>query len=382
MISTRRVFVVLSILHCNLIGSSFGAFIYSTSLNKSGANFANQDKEKQWQWAAEHPQLQDAITRELLVQPLGWPNVYILGTVHIGSQSAKEAETLIHVIQPNRVVLEMPSSRLERRERERRQQRLQKQKQQDRTETGIINNFTPQNSSSSSTTKTKSFGEALQTLPALATMGYEKGGISGLLFSVIIIGGSLVKQSIVKKDESEILPRRNEFTAAMEAAQEINDNCGTTDEGEVTTQIIAADLELEDLIKSFVRSMSILRWIELGLNIMIESVGIKDPDPVRRMRGETLLDWEDRRRNIATARSSKAHGEGYAGGVLGSVLVDERDARFVDACLKATTSGENLNGNRTSSEVSIVCIVGLVHLDGVVQGLERQGGGVKLEQSN
>ena len=53
--------------------------------------------------------LDDAIERGLLIEPI--PNVFVLGTVHIGNESAEEVSLLIDSVKPSTVVVEMAPSR-------------------------------------------------------------------------------------------------------------------------------------------------------------------------------------------------------------------------------------------------------------------------------
>jgi hypothetical protein len=301
-----------------------------------------------------HPNLQEAVTKGLLVQPEGRPNVYVLGTVHIGSKSAEEAQVLIETVQPNTVILEIPPSR---------QGRITRQRNGARESTTDKIAFEPSSTSGQVQSKSTSFGKALQTIPPLAISGYENGGFSGLIFSTFIVGGSLIKQSLSSKEENDKLPRRNEFLAVTDVVENIN-TLRSKAGNENAIQVIAADLELEELIQSIVESMSILKWFELGVHILEETIGTKEVDPVRRSRNESVVEWEQRRRNIDTARASREHGEGVAGGEFGRVLVNKRDERFISACLKALDEGNE------GMDV-LVCVVGLVHLDGVCEGLAK-----------
>jgi len=270
-------------------------------------------------------QLEPMFAQGLLANPL--PNLYVLGTVHIGSKSADEAQTLIEAVKPSCVIIEIPPSRLERIRK-----KVAARKKKDKEE--------------KSKEKT-SFVNAILMLPVFASEGYTKGGVSGLLFSTIIVWSSLVKRSLTTNEEVVSLPRKNEFESAVTAA----DNIGA--------DIICADLEFEDLIDSVGKSMSSpLTWMKLGFNVFCESIGIRSSDPIRRRRGESIEDWEIRRRDIETARASRIHGE-QANPELSKVLVHHRDAKFARLCMERLE--DNIQVNETT-----VCIVGLVHLDGVV----------------
>lgn len=305
------------------------------------------------------PRLQETMSKGSLAQPR--PGLYILGTVHIGSESAEEAQALIEAVKPLTVVIEIPPSRLKR-------IRLDNHNDNNKNAASL--------SESKTLTPTSSTISALRSLPALAAVGWTKGGLSGLIFSTLIVGSSLLKKSTTVNEEENTLPRRNEFTAAIEAA----DNVGST--------VIPADWEFEELIGAVTRSVSPLGWVNLGMHVMSEAAGLRPVDPIWRLRDETMVEWALRRRNIATSRASKAHGEGTAPG-LSRVLVDNRDARFADICLEvlhdnaATESIKDAN-YEDGQGASVVCIVGLVHLDGVVERLRnyKQKGGGRWEPQN
>ncbi len=276
--------------------------------------------------------LESMIQEGLLVQPR--ENLYVLGTVHIGSKSAHEAELLIETVKPANVVVEIPPSRLIRIQKKASQIR---KKEAEQSNDGI---------NTSPTTEGGSLKEAglLSTIgmfPALASEGYAKGGLSGMLFSTIIVWGSLLKRSTTVGEEADSLPRRNEFEAAVIASENVGAN------------VIPADLEFEDLIQTVATSMTPLSWANLGFTVFCESIGLRESDPVRRGKGESMVEWELRRRNVETARASRAHGE-ISNPELSDVLVNVRDAEFAQICM------DFLDGGPT------VCVVGLVHLDGIV----------------
>jgi hypothetical protein len=294
------------------------------------------------------PRLQDAISKGLLAQPR--PGLYVLGTVHIGSESAEEARALIEFTQPSTVVVEIPPSRLKR-------IRAARDKKNDNQ------NHEQENApSTTSNTSTGSLMSALGSLPALANAGWSQGGLSGLLFSIAIVGSSLLKRSTTTNEEEESLPRVNEFTAAIKAADDLTG-----------TVIIPADLEFEELIEAVACSVSPLGWCQMGMTFFLsEVVGLSPVDPIRRGTDETMVQWAKRRRDIATSRASKVHGKENAP-ELSRVLVDDRDEKFAEICLKvlgnkaAKNAAESEDGSMASS--ATVCIVGLVHLDGVVERL-------------
>eukprot|EP00551_Chaetoceros_affinis_P012769 CAMPEP_0203668306 /NCGR_PEP_ID=MMETSP0090-20130426/4968_1 /ASSEMBLY_ACC=CAM_ASM_001088 /TAXON_ID=426623 /ORGANISM="Chaetoceros affinis, Strain CCMP159" /LENGTH=308 /DNA_ID=CAMNT_0050532705 /DNA_START=99 /DNA_END=1021 /DNA_ORIENTATION=+ len=291
-------------------------------------------------------QLQDMYSRGLLSRPR--PNLYVLGTVHIGSKSARDAQLLIETVQPSTVVLEVPPSRLTRillREEEqngggggggggvvRRRKMTEKESEEERE------NDTMEGQSSSGPKQKTDMAmmmKAIQMLPALASEGLTKGGLSGLLFSTIIVWPSLVKRSTTSQEEGQSLPRLNEFEAAIFAARDV----GAT--------IIPADMEFEDLIQNVARSMNeknpLREWTALGISILSESIGLRQGDPVRRRPGESMIEWENRRRNINTARASRNHGESSIPKVS-RVLVEERDAEFARICMDILDDEEEEEG--------------------------------------
>ena len=291
--------------------------------------------------------LESMFSKGLLARP--HPNLYVLGTVHIGSKSAQEAQLLIETVKPSNVVVEIPPSRLKRIQQKAAQIRMEAEREEasnDRN-SGIRND----NAMGSERTKDKSLNgtglwSAVRTFPAFASAGYAKGGLSGLLFSTVIVWSSLLKRSTTADEEVESLPRRNEFEAAVAVCEDVGAN------------VIPADLEFEDLIQTVAKSMTPLKWMSLGIAVLSESIGLRESDPIRRGKHESIVAWENRRRDVKTARASRAHGE-YATPELSNVLVQYRDAEFARICL------EMLEKNMDRGETT-VCIVGLVHLDGIV----------------
>lgn len=298
--------------------------------------------------------LQKTVARGLLVQPPGRPDVFVLGTVHVGSESAEEASLLIETVRPSTVVVEVAPSRLPliRKRNEEMNSRSNEQKKNIAPVT-----FVPA-ASKQGASSAINIRSALRSLPALAEKGWVTGGAGGLIFAITILWGSLLKRSLTAGEELDTIPRADEFAAAIAAADDIGSN------------VIAPDMEIEELIGSIARSMNMpMDWISLGLNIAGESFGVKDSDPIRRRGGESLVKWAERRRNIATARASKAHGESAAPRIS-RVLVDERDAIFAESCCAtAMRSSEEACAEGTYDNVT-VCVVGLVHLDGVVERLK------------
>ena len=294
------------------------------------------------------PQLKQAMDKGLLVQP--FPDVYVLGTVHIGSKSANEAITLISAVKPSNVLVEISPSRMERILRKNTEVKAK-----------MNNNQRKDNNDQIDTEGSKILDPigAISYLPALASQGYAKGGISGLLFSVAILWTSLLKQSITSNEERERLPRRNEFDAAVISA----DASGA--------KIIPCDLEFEELIASISQTMTPSTWINLGLTIMGESIGLLPMDPIKRRKNESLLEWEKRRRNLETARASRKHGD-IAAPEISNVLVRDRDTRFAKECAKVIARAADVNVDKSIG--ATVCIVGLVHVDGIISKLKLESG--------
>jgi len=294
------------------------------------------------------PKLQSAADKGLLIQPL--PNFYLLGTVHIGSESAEEAALLINTVRPKAVVVEVAPSRVETIRRRNKASTSRKE-----------NNDV----STSTLKKSNGPGMLLKCLPALAEKGWSKGGVAGLLFATTIVWGSLLKRSLSAQEETDTLPRADEFSASIEAADAVD------------ASVIPCDVELEALIGNVVQSLSILGWISIAVNVAAETIGLREIDPIRRKRGETVVDWASRRRNIATARASRMHGEELSEG-LNMALVDDRDYRFARYCLKVVELLEGING----SGDAIVCVVGLVHIDGVAKRLQEDTNEILLSRSD
>lgn len=165
--------------------------------------------------------------------------------------------------------------------------------------------------------------------------------------------GSLVKRSLTANEETNTLPRVDEFAAAIEASDDVG------------ASVIACDVEIDQLIRDVTGSLTPMGWASLGINLAGETLGImRETDPIRRRSGESVVEWAARRRDVATARGSKMHGEKMSLG-LSKVLVDDRDERFARYCRKVNT---HLSDDGKSG--TIVCfVVGLVHLDGVAKRL-------------
>eukprot|EP00957_Ditylum_brightwellii_P159719 12156677-Ditylum_brightwellii.AAC.1 len=174
-----------------------------------------------------------------------------------------------------------------------------------------------------------------------------------MLFCTIIVWGSLLKHSTTIGEEADSLPRRNEFEAAVMASENVG------------AAVIPADFEFEDLIQTVATSMTPLSWANFGFTLFCESIGLREPDPIRRGKQESMVDWELRRRNVETARASRAHGE-ISNPELSEVLVNVRDRAFARICMDLLDNDKDKLGGPT------VCVVGLVHLDGIVDSCGQQ----------
>ena len=314
-----------------------------SSLLHSSDAFSSTTPSPNAQLAVLPPKLQAAADKGLLIQPL--PSVYLLGTVHIGSESAEEARLLIEAVEPKALVVEVAPSRVE---TIRRRNEAAKKARNDESNGNEVETLRAPNQRNDP-------GVLLKSLPALAEKGWSTGGIAGLLFAITIVWGSLLKRSFTAQEETDTLPRADEFAAAIEAADAVG------------ASVIPCDVELEELIGNVVRSLSLVGWISLALNVAAETMGLREIDPIRRRRGETVVEWATRRRDIATARASRIHGEELSKG-LNKALVDDRDERFARYCMKVIELSEDM---MNETDDVIVCVVGLVHIDGVAKRLQE-----------
>jgi len=319
-------------------------------------------------------QLREMMSKGLLANP--HPNLYILGTVHIGSRSSDDVQSPIEIVKPSAVIVEVPPSRFKRIQKRvilNKQNQLQHQQQQPIDKGSISSNRDTQDEKEPAPKQQSSLVGALSAIPSLASEGYSKGGISGLIFSTIIVGGSLLKRSMTSNEEDLVLPRNNEFeTAIVEGL-----NIGST--------IIPADIEFDKLINKVAADMNAFDWVKLGLRIFYESIGLSEGDPIRRKEGESMSEWESRRRDINVARTSRLHGEKTVP-KLSKILVQYRDAEFARICLEVIDANyhhlyhpndqddQNNEDDKYQENSVAVCIVGLVHLDGIVSIIRDQKG--------
>lgn len=263
------------------------------------------------------------LSSPLLFHPL--PNLYILGTVHIGSESAEEAEALIEHVGPDTVIVEVGPSRLERLQKRKQTSGQQASSESNNATTSMSSNVSSPMTMTTETEKQQqtSFSQAILSLPAFIDRGLSAGGLPGLLFALVILWPSLVKRSLTTHEEKDSLPRRDEFAAAIDATPD-------------KSKIVAADWELDELIVKMATALSPIGWIQLGANSASIAVGLRPVDPIRRLRGESIADWAKRRRLPETSRKSKQHGEAVSP-QLHQVLVHERDEQFARLCLEEAT---------------------------------------------
>ena len=358
--------------------------------------------------------LDAAIERGLLVE-LKLPKhnnsccIYILGTVHIGDESANEATILINAVRPSIVIVEMSPSRLEEKQKLRIRQ-IRQQQQQAKSEDDVSNKKKKkmedqqqqQQQARKNEGRTRTPGTILfDTIPQLAMKGWEHGGFGGLLFSAGMIGGTLLKQSLMNNgdgdddNDNDIRHRYDEFEATIIAA---NNNNNNNINATTTTSIVAADYEFEELIKEVSDAMTPCSWLRIFTISILENIGLYPKDPIVRQRDETYREWKNRRRNITTARASRIHGDKTCY-ELSQILVTTRDERFAKCCIEAilqqqqqrqqlstgfiadnnTMIGdgdgdEDPHGKKKKKSDVIVCVVvvGLVHVDGIVRRIIEQ----------
>eukprot|EP00980_Cylindrotheca_fusiformis_P004647 scaffold991_cov128-Cylindrotheca_fusiformis.AAC.19 len=260
------------------------------------------------------PPLQPLLQQGLLVHLR--PDLFILGTVHLGSTSAQDVKLVLETLEPSKVIIEFPPSRLQR----------------VRTQSVVA------------TKNETSLLKALGTFPSLASTGLSIAGFSGMLVTIGLVWSSLVKRSLTSQEENRLLPRQNEFEVAVLVA----DSMGT--------EVVPADLEFDVLVRRISKAMTIRRWIQLAQTALKETIGASESDPINRKRGESMVDWERRRRQIQTARASAAYSKSSTP-ELHQVLVPDRDEAIARLCMKALDEEDSR---------PIVCVVGLVHVDGIV----------------
>jgi len=298
-------------------------------------------------------ELKALVSKGLLVQPL--PNLYVLGTIHIGSKSADDVKSVLNTIQPSTVIVELPPSRLPTIVHS-------KKIMQQYSDKNDVNK--QQDASKPSKT---SLIQAITTLPSMAGAGLSFAGFPGMMVTVGLLWSSLVKQTWSLKNSQQQgneLKRRNEFEAAVAVANILG------------ASVVAADWELEELVQRLASSLTVFDWIRLMWGgLVLEPLGIQPIDPLQRKPDESAVEWEERRRDITTARASLKHAQTYTPAV-DQVLVHGRNQHFAELCLKqiyaqvVTMKGE---GSIDSNQLQpILCIVGLAHVDGVCEICQKQ----------
>ena len=289
--------------------------------------------------------LDDAIERGLLIEPI--PNVFVLGTVHIGNESAEEVSLLIDSVKPSTVVVEMAPSRAH---------NFLLQAQDSNSKNRSSKRAKATKGTKAKTNSKRPSAVLFETIPALASLGWEIAGASGVLFAAGMIGGSLLKQSlsINAEDATSLPPREDEFEAAVRASDNAN------------ARVIFADYELDELISEVANVMTLLSWLRVGTCSVLEDIGCIPRDPLLRTSGESVVKWIERRRHVMTARSSRINGEKTCF-ELSQILVDARDERFATSCFKAMQEGSD-----GEDALTVICVVGLVHLDGIASRLEQK----------
>ncbi len=364
------------------------------------------------------------------------PNLYILGTVHIGSKSAQDVENVMKIIQPSTMIVEIPPSRCIRIQQKIIQEDWNKEKDNndgnDDDDNDVQQNLQQPQQSLQTQKPTMDIPSVIGTLPSLVMAGYTKGGISGVIFSIFMVWSTLLKQSstatmtMMKEDkEEERLVRINEFETAIRIAtaqslmrkrksmamtnnkeekdyykyKNKNDD-DEKDKGQSKKnsdndngddiKIIPADIEFEELIQRIAKNMTFLQWIQLGFSLLQQELGILPKDPIQRKTDmknyESWKEWETRRRDIKVARASRIHGEEIMSLPLSNVLVNQRDDEFARICIEELMLVSSSCQYDSSDEEDhkeeddivagdkpiIMCVVGLVHVDGIVSRVQSQ----------
>ena len=150
------------------------------------------------------------------------------------------------------------------------------------------------------------------------------------------------------------------------AAATLNSNA---DHGN-NTVILPADWELEELVQRLAQSMTPFTYLRILTHAIQEMVGLQSSDPIQRLSGESMVEWEQRRRQIHTARASREYAQRVAP-EIDHILVNARNQHFARLCWDAYQRDKTKEEERSkvpvkeSSGKPVVCVVGLVHLDGV-----------------
>jgi hypothetical protein len=209
--------------------------------------------------------LSDAAARGLLITiPAACTRreVVLLGAVHLGNASARDSRELISCTRPATVVLELSPSRIE---------TIRARLQQ------------PSDAAAPSPPHSP---VAWALVLSLARLGWAAGGLGGVGVACVMAREALERERTRERD----LSREDAFAAAVAAADAVG------------AEVVAADLELHELIKAICHNMDPISWTRL---LAAELRGDAARDPIKRGHfnaDETLIDWADRRRNVSLAR--------------------------------------------------------------------------------
>ena len=167
--------------------------------------------------------------------------VYLLGTVHLGSDSAYEAEELIGAVKPDVVVLEMMPSRL---------------------------NALPSPPAATAAValpaKVSTKVEPWSLLSPLVSRGWAAGGMGGAI-TCLVLWWEVLERSRTRDEEDAELPRRDEFVAAAAAAAAVATTTDSPPPLPPTPVVVAADWELDELIRRVATAMTGVDWARLAL---------------------------------------------------------------------------------------------------------------------
>ena len=214
--------------------------------------------------------LSDASARGLLitVPPAACARreVVLLGAVHLGNASARDSRELISCIRPATVVLELSPSRIE-----------------------TIRTRLQRPSDGAAAPSPPHSPGAWALVLSLARLGWAAGGLGGVGVACMMAREALERER-TREEEERDLSREDAFATAVAAADAVG------------AEVVAADLELCELIKAICHNMDPISWTRL---LAAELRGDAARDPIKRGHfnaDETLIDWADRRRNVSLAR--------------------------------------------------------------------------------
>lgn len=229
--------------------------------------------------------------------------------------------------------------------------------------------------------------QEIGTLPSFALTGLSIAGIPGMMVMVVLLWSSLVQQAWQMKEQHNdpaAFATVSEFDTAVMIVATKN------------TTVVAADWELPELVEKLAAFLTVQDWIQLLWGgFVLEPLGLQPKDPITQRKSnnnkhnnsnnkESAMEWEERRRDISSARASLQHKQKYYGPAVDTVLVHQRNQRFAEFCVKELLCGPNKeaeeeeaetmegeeekrNDSRSRSQPIVVCIVGLAHLDGVAE---------------